>query len=294
MKRIGAIVCLSVLITLLSASICFGAGLELEDTYPKNNQTNTSIENLCVKLYFNSSVSDAATQKANADCFEIVDDKGKAIPIRVLARPEDKGLVLVLADNTKIRANEKISIKEDTKYTLRISGDFIDDKGVALGQDSTISFTTLNQSRSNSINMILMVVMFGAIFIFSSRSMKKQMAKQGVEKKEEKVNPYKEAKRTGKSVEEIVERTEKEKARKAARDARKRARGETVLPDEEDDYDYSDDNYYRVKRPRPISEAGSTYKTGRKAEAEKRAAEAAKKAKYAAQNKNKGKGKKKK
>ena len=37
--------------------------------------------------------------------------------------------------------------------------------------------------------------------------------------KEEKVNPYKEAKRTGKSVEEIVAKDEKPKAKKAAKEA---------------------------------------------------------------------------
>jgi hypothetical protein len=52
----------------------------------------------------------------------------------------------------------------------------------------------------------------------------------------------------------------------------------------------------RVKKPRPISEAGSTYKTGRKAIAEKKAKENAEKrakAQAAARNNNKNSNKKK-
>ena len=84
---------------------------------------------------------------------------------------------------------------------------------------------------------------------------------------------------------------EKEEARKAAKEARKHK------DDDEDEYEWIDENTYRVHRRRPISEGGSSYITGRKAIAEaKKAEEAARKAAKAEAKRNvkKGKGRKKK
>ena len=109
--------------------------------------------------------------------------------------------------------------------------------------------------------------------------------------REDAFNPYKEAKRTGKSVQEVIAQHEKEEARRAAKEARKHK------DDDEDEYEWIDVNTYRVSKRRPISEGGSTYITGRKAIAEAKKAEAeAKKAAKAAAKRNvkKGKGKKKK
>ena len=101
------------------------------------------------------------------------------------------------------------------------------------------------------------------------------------------VNPYKEAKRTGKSVEEIVEKENRKKekaARKAARDAEEDE-------DDDDDYEpYVPEGHYRVKTLRTVASGGSTYITGRKAAAEERAAREARYAKNAKKGK---KGKKK-
>jgi hypothetical protein len=52
------------------------------------------------------------------------------------------------------------------------------------------------------------------MIFFSMRSAKKAMEKENDQKqKKDTVNPYKEAKRTGKSVEEIVEKDKKKKAK---------------------------------------------------------------------------------
>ena len=112
----------------------------------------------------------------------------------------------------------------------------------------------------------------------------KKQAEADKKTKEEKVNPYKEAKKTGKSVEEIVERDQKEKEKRAAKAAKKAAA-------EEEEDDYYDDGKYHVKAPRPISAAGGKYITGRKALAEAQKAEEERR--KAQKQKAKGKGKKK-
>lgn len=285
MRKLGRILCLATLIVTLTASICFGAeSLQIVEAYPEDGQKNTTIENMCVKLWFNHEMGDKASVKANADCFKLTDDEGKEVPIRIFYHPDDTKQVLVLADTTK-----KLDIKDNTEYTMTVSADLIDNDGHKLGQDAKYSFTTLNQSRNTAVYMVMMFVMFGGMMFFTSHQMKKQQEKnQDVRPvKEEAFNPYKEAKKTGKSVQEVIAAHEKEQAKKAAKQAKKAAKN-----DAEDEYEEIEDNgNHKVKGPRPISATGSTFITGRKAEAEARKAEEERLAKRRAAN---AKGKKKK
>lgn len=288
MKRIGGVICLIALIVTMTVTAAFGAqSLELKDSYPRNDQKNTTIENMSVKLEFNQEMGSKANRKANADCFKITDDKGRQIPIRVFYDPENSHKVMVLADALKIHENKDLTIKDNTTYTLHIASDLQDNNGNKLGKEKTVSFTTLNQKRNTQVYMLMMVIMFGGMFLFSSRQMKKQAEKQDDGKaKEEPFNPYKEAKKTGKSIDEVIAAHEKEMEKKAAKDAKKAARRK----DEEDDYEEEEDNgNYKVKGPRPISAGGGTYITGRKALAEARAAEEERLAKRRAANAKKKK-----
>ncbi len=274
MKRIGAIICLAALIVTMTASVCFGAqSLEIVESYPKDGQKSTSIENMGVKLTFNSEIGNKDSVKANADCFSITDNEGNEIPIRVFYDPKDSKKMMVLADAVEIANDSDLKIQDNTEYTLHISSDFIDNDGNELGKDTNISFTTLNQSQNTKVYMIMMVIMMGGMFFFTSRQAKKEASKQAAERglKEEPFNPYKEAKKTGKSVEEVIAAHEKEVAKREAKAARKAKR---KADEDEDDYEYEEDNgNYKVKGPRPISAGGSSYITGRKALAEARIAE---------------------
>ncbi len=286
MRKLGRILCLATLVVTLTASICFGAeSLQIVEAYPEDGQKNTTIENMCVKLWFNHEMGDKESVKANKDCFKLTDNEGKEVPVRVFYHPDDTKQVLVLADTTK-----RLNIKDNTEYTLTVSGELSDNDGHVLGEDAKYSFTTLNQKKNTSIYMIMMFAMFGGMFYFTSRQMKKQQEGEQKERlvKEEAFNPYKEAKRTGKSVQEVIAAHEKEQAKKAAKQAKKAARQGA----EEEVYEEIEDNgNYRVKGPRPISASGSTFITGRKAEAEARKAEEERLARRRAAN---AKGKKKK
>ena len=235
--------------------------------------------------------------KANEKCFSITDEKGKAIPIIVVFNSEKgyENQVLVLEDTTS-----KYEVQQEMTYTLHIdenlvsaSGDTLSDKALA---ESDISFTTVNQSKTNTVNMLMMVAMIVVMIFFTMRGNKKEAEKNP--KKEEKVNPYKEAKRTGKSVEEIVAKDEKAKAKKAAKEAKiaeeeakEREKEEARIAEEEARIAAA--GRKRGSRPRPISEGGSTYVTGRKALAEQKAKEeAAKRAAGTTNPKHKSKKKK--
>lgn len=286
MKRLGTILCLAALIVTMTASVCFGAQpLKIVECYPEDGQNNTSIENMGVKLTFNNDLGNKASKKANKNSFSITDDKGHKIPIRVFYDPDDSKKVMVLADSVEIAENKDLRIKDNTEYTLTIAGSLRDNEGNTLGEDETITFKTLNQSRNNSIYMIMMVIMFGGMFFFSSRQAKKHMEKENSGKeKDEPFNPYKEAKRTGKSVQEVIAAHEKEMAKKAAKDAKKHRHDEI-----EEEYEEVESGNYKVKRAHRISEGGSAYITGRKALAEARAAEEERLAKRRAANAKKKK-----
>ncbi|MCI8608410.1 MAG: Ig-like domain-containing protein [Firmicutes bacterium] len=296
MKRAGKILSLIVLIIAFSTSLCFAetGTLTLKDTYPKDGATGTAMENMSMKLYFDSQLTTEKAGKVNGqDVVKLYDPDGKQLPIKILYPTKEDGVVLILLDNM-VDADKDgkadVMVQSNAEYKLVISGNLVDDEGNALGQDKTITFKTLNQTTAMAVNMGMMVLMFGGMMYFSSKAAKKAAAEEAKRRRDEKVNPYKEAKKTGKSVEEIVEKDQKDKAKRAAKEAAKAAKAH------EDEEEWIDINTYRVKTRRPISAGGSAYVTGRKAIAEAKKAEAeARKAAQAHKKRNvkKGKGKKK-
>ena len=268
MKKKGAILAIAMLLIMLSTSLCFVAGgLTIEETYPRDGSTGASIENLGVKIYFSQDMTESIVGEANKDGFQLMGPDGNRIPTRVLYNEKEEGVVLVLLDNT---SDSDVQITGNTEYTLHISGDVVDDQGNTLGEDQEITFTTLNTSTNTLISVLMMVVMFGGMMVVGRKSAQK--ADEETKKRDDKVNPYKEAKRTGKSVEEIVEKDQKKKAKLAEKEAR-----EAEKDDDDDDY-YDDDevNKYRVARRHSASEAGSKYVAAKKEAAEQARARAAK------------------
>lgn len=280
-KRIGASIVLTLLMVMLTTSFAFAGTLEIKDSYPRDGDKGMQVENSGVKLYFNQNMINKENEAANLSCFKFTDEKGKAKPIRVLYSPKEEGLVLVLVDKEALESN--------SAYKLFVSGDVMAASGDTLGEDVTISFNTVDTSSSMKVSMIMMVVMMVGVIWFSSKSMKKQEEKA---KKEvgvnDKVNPYKVAKETGKSVEEIIEKEKREKEKQQRKAERRKLKKSDDHDDDDKDDDVIDDGKKHVKGPRPISAGGSTYITGRKAAAE----EAARKKAQAGTTRPKGKKKK--
>ena len=271
MKRARNIVCIAGLLAVMMTSTAFAEGdLEITGSYPEDGQKNTTIENVAAKIQFNKDVGNKKNQEANSKCFSMVDEDGEELPIRVYYNPEDPKEVLVLADTTEMNA-EKITVKDNSDYTVKVTKDFTADDGSTLGTDDEITFKTLNQSRNNMVYMVMMFLMFGGMFFFTSRQMKKHMAEENEGRaKEEPFNPYKEAKKTGKSVSEVIAEHEKEAAKKAAKEAR---HAKNHAEEKVEEIVEETNGNYRVKGPRPISAGGSSYITGRKAIAEAKKAE---------------------
>lgn len=271
MRRVGIILSLSILMILMSFSLCFASGLKLIHSYPQDGSHDSMLENVVVKLYFNEDVSAKEVQEANKNAFKYTDDKGKEMPLRILYPKESKE-IWVLVEKT---------LQPDSEYKLQISGELQIPNGDTLGQDQTIEFKTRDTGMDTTVNMGLMFVMVIGMIIFSSISAKRNLKKQEEESKADgKVNPYKVAKETGKSVEDVVAKTEKEKEKAKIQSEKKnkgKAGGKTTEKTTEKTSEAGSDTK-RVTGPRPISVTGSTYLTGRKAKAEKEKEMAAAKA----------------
>lgn len=279
-KRIVAILCMLVVVFTMSAPCAQAAGLGITKTSPESGDKGVPLENMSVKIFFDDEVYNKDNFDENKKAFKLVDEKGKTIPTRVLFNAKYKDVALVLAEKN-YKNGKQVQIEPVTKYTLYIDGDFKGADGQTLGKDQKISFRTLNPSNTMKISMGMMAVMMVAMVFASSKAMKKQQeneAKENHNKKEEKFNPYKVAKETGLSVEEVVANEKKRREREERKEERKEVRKAKHHREEieEDVEEYLEPGHYKVKRARRVADAGSTYITGKKAEAEKKAEIAAK------------------
>ena len=280
MKKTGLLVCVMTIIAMMVFGTVMMAtaeseGFVLVETYPEDGQKNVAAENLGIKLTFSAPVNLEANQAENNKCFTITGPEGD-LDIKVYYNPDIPEQVLVLKE-TPEGAPVRQQLSSSEEYTVKISGAFKDNEGNALGEDKTISFTTANLKRNNYIYFVLMIAMMGGMVFFTTRQAKSQMAADGNGSESGAVdtfNPYKEAKRTGKSLAQVIAEHDKEVAKQQAKEAKRLAKEEEYYEEEE-----VESGNYRVKGPRPISAAGSTYITGRKAEAEARAAAAEARAK---------------
>ena len=269
MKKIVSTIAVALIMIITTAAPCFAGTFGIESTVPEDGAKNTTKENLCVKILFTSEVGNEQSAAANRNAFRIVDKNGKEYPSLIYYNNENPKYALILADTTKIPQTGKNAIQDDTEYTCILSPDFQDNDGNTLGEEKKISFTTMNQGRGMIVYMILMVGMMVAMMVVTVIQTKKEAEKSEEQKEpEETFNPYKEAKQSGKSVQEVIAEHEKNANKgegimgllgggnKEKQEEKKEERGKR------------DGDCYCVKKPQPISAAGCTYKTGRRAKAE--------------------------
>lgn len=284
MKRISAILCLTVVMLLTSATACFAADgeLKIKEQYPADGATGTAVENASLKIWFDQDVfpKNEAVRESNEKAVTLKDENGKSVPIRVVYNEDEEGLMMVLSTN-------KAKIEGDTEYTLTIDESFQASNGDKLVGGDKVTFKTLNQKRTTTVNMLLMVVMMIGMVFFSVKSTQHQAQKEKQEKgKHETVNPYKEAKRTGKSVEEIVAKDQKVKEKEAAAAAKREAK----RAKEKEEQRREELNIHHVAGPRPISAAGGKYKPAKKEQPKKNSANGTTRPKnQSGKQKNKGK-----
>jgi hypothetical protein len=264
----------AVLITLLLATApAFAADLNLVNNYPEEGSRSSPPINLGIKLFFDKDVSAEEFREQNEACFKLSDEEGKTVPLRVLYTDADPTYILVIAEPE----DEKNGLGSDKAYRFEISPELQAADGSALETPKVITFRTRNTAMDMNINMVLMGVMFVGMLVFSTIAMRRQAKKTAAADDKQKLNPYKVAKETGKSVTEVValEERKKQKAAKKKTQANVPHADGAGAADASENADAGRSRVKRVKGPRPIAAAGSAYRTGRKAAAEKKAREEA-------------------
>ena len=252
MKRVSLIAILTAVMIMAASVMCFADdGLKLVSSYPEDGQKNTSMENLGVKLTFNHPINSAEARKADLDKFAIYDEDGKEVPVEILFSDKNDGLVLVLADIDK-----GFTAKNNSEYKLVISPGVVDNDGNELEKEQTISFRTYNQKVNNMVNMGMMTVMFGGIMVLSLRQNNKKEEEEAPVKdapKEAAFNPYREAKRTGKTVDEVKAEQAKKEEKEAKKKARKKKKTEAPPEKKIENCAQYLNNVYHVHAPAPVS-----------------------------------------
>lgn len=251
MKRSAVVALLAAIMVIAGSIMCFANvdELKLVSTYPENGQKNTSMENVGVKLRFNSAVDGEKVRKTNSAAIQLVDDEGKAVPKEVLFSDKNSGQVLVLADTSDYK------VKNNSEYTVKIGAAFSDNDGNTLGTDEDITFKTYNQKMNNYINMGMMIVMFGGIMVVTLRQQKEKEEETNAPKVQETAfNPYKEAKKTGKTVQEVIEEEKKRQEKLAKKNKKKGIEASSKKKEKIICADYLT-NVYHVSAPAPIHKA---------------------------------------
>ena len=251
MKRVSLIAILTAVMIMAASVMCFADDeLKLMSSYPEDGQKNTSMENLGVKLTFNHPINTPEAKKANLDKFAIYDEDGKAVPVEILFSDKNDGLVLVLADIDK-----GFTAKNNSEYKLVISKGVVDNDGRELAGEQTVTFKTYNQKVNNMVNMVMMFVMFGGIMLLSVRqqNMKEEEEAPKDAPKEAAFNPYREAKRTGKTVDEVKAEQAKKEEKEAKKKARRKKKTEEPQEKKIENCAQYLNNVYHVHAPAPVS-----------------------------------------
>ena len=245
MKRLGTILCLSLIIVLLATSVSFASGLTLGSSFPEEGNSALTPQNVAIKLVFSEKISDPASIKANAGLFSIVDENGKPVKFEPLYNEEK------YPNEVWLQITE--TLIQNTSYTVTVKEGLQSSSGNTLDEAVVLHFSTRNTEADNKGYMVLMAIMIAGMVVFTILDTKRKEKKESAEKAtDQKVNPYKEAKRTGKSVEEIVARTEKQKTQAAKR----KAKVARIKSAEEKVEEPPRPGVNRSKRPRTISELG--------------------------------------
>ncbi len=263
MKRTGLIACLSCMFIMLFSMSAFAAGFSVVETTPEDGQKGTAQENMGVKVTFSDAVYEPDNEAANAKCCHLTDPKGKEVKSRVVPSKQDPDLMLVLAD-----VDKPTDIKGATEYTLTIDKGFKSAAGDTLKEDFKVSFTTLDPKNSMIVSMLMMVVMMVVMVVFTKRSLddnsdqkKKEKEKEKkAEAKPQKFNPYKIAKETGKSVEEVIAEEKRKQEKRDARVRRQEAKDAKVEARKEryrEEYRKKHNDNLKVAGPAPISKYSS-------------------------------------
>ena len=262
MKKFAALLAVFVIVLACAGSV-FASGLTITNISPKDGATGRQPSNMAIKVRFSENMNGSEElDVANKAKITITDPEGNVLDF-VIAHHDRYQNELWLVITSELQST--------TSYTVTINSGIVSPAGNATSESRTVTFTTRNLKTDQTISMILMFAMFGAMFFFGQRETKKQMAANDVNyalAEAKKLNPYKIAKQKGISLEEAQAYCDKEraKAQKAVDKANaERAKAEAARQAELDAAQARieaelaaahDASVYKVKGPASVKAAG--------------------------------------
>ena len=294
LTRVSAVVImLAIAFTLVLAMPVFAAGgsLNFIKSTPESGGTNVPIENVGIKLFFDGNVTDESVWAANSKAFTLKDPNGKIIDFNAYPGQKvgEEGYILVVADPPRASENMPGQLEQKTVFSLTISADLMSKEGSLLGKDIIVTFETMDVAANSKLSMVIMVLMLvavmGLMFFTNWRKMKAEAEAAALIK----ANPYRIAKEKSITVDEA--KVLIEKAKEKNKKQLEKVGGKAPVPEEKKsvaprlETKKKKKNTHKVSGPKPISEGGSTYKSGRKAEKERQAKAAVAKKAAASQKK---------
>lgn len=258
MKKIAGVFCLVAIIAANMTSFAFAEDFKIEKTSIKDGAQGVQLNNLALKVYFNKDVHNRENMKENNKFCKLVDKKGNVLPTRVISSNKEKNVALLIYDTTQLinikdkKALAKKQLKPVSEYEFIVMKGFKASDGSLLSEGIKIGFKTINPSTTAKISFAMMALVIVVMIVASRKAMKKRKEEASGNNRTSKVNPYKEAKKTGKSVSEIVEKDKKRKAKnKEALD---------YIEEKEQPEVESDETVYHVGKRASFYVAGGKYK----------------------------------
>ena len=289
MKKLIAVLCLTLILVMTFSSAVFADGLTIVGVSPENGKTGLQPQNIAVKVKFSENMMDAAAIERNADKFVIVSEGGTVIPC-------------TLTYNEKKYPDELWAIAESdlesqTKYTFTAKAGIESASGAVLAEDFTTEFHTRDVKKDSTISMVMTFILMGFMIFMTTRSAKNAKIKEDPVEAQKaviaKMNPYKMSKEKGISLDEAKaeiakeqEKLKKLEAKAAEEKAKRQQQKEEAMRKYQEQLEAEEeaarhDNNYQVKKAGSLNAHGhATPRAIVKANAKKRAAKekAAKKA----------------
>jgi hypothetical protein len=139
--------------------------LTITETIPVDGAKNIPVDQV-IKLSFSNNVINSSIRENNMACFKLVDSDDNDVTIEVFMdddqiHPDQKRII-------KITPTEGFA--ENMTYTLKINGDMSGKNGNTLGDELTVSFSTVSTGIDSNVITIAAIFIIALVVVFIRRS----------------------------------------------------------------------------------------------------------------------------
>ena len=168
MKKI--LVFAMIMIMMLSMTVFAGdnngqSQLMMKETIPADGAEDIPV-NQEIKLSFSNNVINSTIMENNMTCLQLVDSDGNDIDIAIFMaddqiHPDQKRDIII---------TPAVNLAENMTYTLKINGDLSGKNGNTLGEELTVSFSTISTGIDPTVIAVTAIFIIALVVVFLKRS----------------------------------------------------------------------------------------------------------------------------